>query len=166
MPAKMQIFTFLFLMLGPFKLIGPYAKITMGADTELANKIAFRAILISSLALLFAGGLGQFIIKRFGIPVPILGLSGGMILFLVALLNIIKQFAPSASNEMNIVAPTMNMALNPLAFPIIVTPYGIAAVIVFLTFCTDLRRKTRNWDYCFGNYGIKFSYYACYQAYL
>jgi multiple antibiotic resistance protein len=42
---------------------------------------------------------------------------------------------------MNIVAPSMSMALNPLAFPIIVTPYGIAAVIVFLTFCTDLKSR-------------------------
>lgn len=141
MPAKIQIFTFLFLMLGPFKLIGPYAKITIGADPALANKIAFRAIIISSIALLFAGSLGQLILKRFGIPVPILGLSGGIILFLVALLNIIKQFTPSSSNELTITAPSLNMALNPLAFPTIVTPYGIAAVIVFLAFCTDLKSR-------------------------
>jgi multiple antibiotic resistance protein len=35
----------------------------------------------------------------------------------------------------------MNMAVSPLAFPTIVTPYGIAAVIVFLAFCPDLQSK-------------------------
>jgi hypothetical protein len=36
MPVKMQVFTLLFLMLGPFKIIGPFAKITQGADALLA----------------------------------------------------------------------------------------------------------------------------------
>ena len=33
------------------------------------------------------------------------------------------------------------MAMNPLAFPAIVTPYGIAALIVFLALCPDLNSK-------------------------
>ena len=31
----------------------------------------------------------------------------------------------------------MNMALTPLAFPTIVTPYGIAALVVFVAICSD-----------------------------
>jgi multiple antibiotic resistance protein len=33
------------------------------------------------------------------------------------------------------------MAINPLAFPTIVTPYGIAAVIIFLSLSPDLNSK-------------------------
>jgi multiple antibiotic resistance protein len=139
MDAKMQIFTFLFLMLGPFKIIGPFAKITQGADPALTRKIAINAIIYSSIALLLAGFLGQSIMGKYGIPLPILGLSGGIILFLVALLNIIHQFTPVSVKEENVAAPTMNMAINPLAFPTIVTPYGIAAVIIFLAMFPDLK---------------------------
>jgi len=141
MPVKMQVFTLLFLMLGPFKIIGPFSKITQGADPKLIRQIAVRAMMFSSLALLLAAFLGQRIISNFDIPLPILAISGGLILFLVALLTIIKQFGTASSNEERILVPTLNIALSPLAFPIIVTPYGIAAIIVFLALSPDLSGK-------------------------
>jgi multiple antibiotic resistance protein len=141
MPPKIQIFTFLFLMLGPFKIIGPFARIAHGADASLIRAIAFRAILFSSLALLIAAFLGARMMSNLGIPLPILAISGGIILFLVALLNIIKQFSPPPKFEENIESPTLNMAINPLAFPVIVTPYGIAAVIIFIALSPDLNGK-------------------------
>jgi len=137
----MQIFTLLFLMLGPFKIIGPFSKITQGADPKLIRQIAIRSMMFSSIALLLAAFLGQRIISNFDIPLPILAISGGLILFLVALLTIIKQFGTASSNEERILVPTLNIALSPLAFPIIVTPYGIAAIIVFLALSPDLSGK-------------------------
>jgi multiple antibiotic resistance protein len=68
-------------------------------------------------------------------------MSGGIILFLVALLNVIKQFGTLEKHDENIPPPTLNMAMSPLAFPTIVTPYGIAAVIVFLALSPDLNSK-------------------------
>lgn len=141
MPLKIQIFAFLFLMLGPFKIIGPFAKITQGADPKLTRQIAFRAMIFSSIALLLAAALGSRIMSNFTIPLPILAISGGLILFLVALLNIIKQFATPTANKENVIIPTLDMAINPLAFPTIVTPYGIAAVIIFLSLSPDLNSK-------------------------
>lgn len=140
-----QIFTFLFLMLGPIKIIGPFAKVTKGADAALTNNIALRAILFSSLALLFAAFLGESFLDNFNIPLPVLVLSAGIILFLVALLNILQQFLPPPShNEVNAgpdAAPPLSVALVPLAFPTIVTPYGIAALVVFLALSPDLRSR-------------------------
>jgi multiple antibiotic resistance protein len=141
MPLKMQIFAFLFLMLGPFKIIGPFAKITQGADPKLTRQIAFRAMIFSSIALLLAAILGARIMNNFTIPLPILAISGGLILFLVALLNIIKQFGSPAVTQEKAITPTLDMAINPLAFPTIVTPYGIAAVIIFLALSPDLNSK-------------------------
>ena len=37
----------------------------------------------------------------------------------------------------------MRLAVSPLAFPTIVTPYGVAAVIVFMTLTPDFVRKVR-----------------------
>ncbi|MCU0377453.1 MAG: hypothetical protein MUC78_04270 [Bacteroidales bacterium] len=141
MPLKMQIFTFLFLMLGPFKIIGPFAKITEGADAKLTRQLAFRAMIYSSVALILAAALGQRILSNFEIPLPILAISGALILFLVALQTIIRQFASPSSEAEQAIVPTLDMALNPLAFPTIVTPYGIAAVIVFLALSPDLNGK-------------------------
>lgn len=141
MPVKMQVFTLLFLMLGPFKIIGPFSKITQGADPKLIRQIAVRAMMYSSIALLLAAFLGQRILSNFDIPLPILAISGGLILFLVALLTIIKQFGTPSSNEERNIAPALSMALSPLAFPTIVTPYGIAAIIVFLALSPDFSSK-------------------------
>lgn len=137
----MHIFAILFLMLGPFKIIGPFAQITQAADRILTRKIAIRGFLYSTTALLLAALIGQNILSKYGIPIPILAISGGIILFLVAILNIIHQFDPPATKEENPVLPTMKMAIYPLAFPTIVTPYGIAAVIVFFTLSPDIKTK-------------------------
>ena len=126
------IFMILFLMLGPFKIMGPFNRMTKDADPKLARRVAIRSILISSIALLLASLLGKRIMSNFNIPIPILALSGGMILFLVAILNVIQQFSEHGGREKDVEPLNMNMAMYPLAFPITVTPYGIAAVIVFM----------------------------------
>jgi multiple antibiotic resistance protein len=121
-----QVFTFLFLMLGPFKIIGPFATVTKGADPALTRRIALWATLFSTVALLVAAFLGEGIMSSFGIPLPILALAAGLILFLVALINILQQFRPPTHQEdqksESISLPTMTTALTPLAFPAIVTP--------------------------------------------
>jgi multiple antibiotic resistance protein len=141
MTINTQIIAFLFLMLGPFKIIAPFAKITKNATPALTRQIAFRAMLFSVMALLVAGFLGQRIISNYGIPLPILALSGGLILFLVALQGVIKQFSPIEQHEESDIIPTLKMAIIPLAFPTIVTPYGIAAVIAFVAVSPDLESK-------------------------
>ena len=89
-----QIFTILFLMLGPFKLVGPFLKVTQGADTRLARKVALLATIFAAVALLLAGLLGETMLGSYGVPLDILRLAGGIILFLVALKTVLEQFAP------------------------------------------------------------------------
>ena len=138
-----QVFTFLLLMLGPFKIIGPFSKLTKRADARFTREMALWSTLFSSLALLFAGLLGETFLLKYGVPLPVLALSAGIILFLVALQNILQQFTPpmAQSEGPAVPTPTMSMALTPLAFPTIVTPYGIAALIVFLAFSPDLQSR-------------------------
>ena len=134
----LQIFTFLFLMLGLFKVVGPFAKITERAEPRLAHRIALRVTLVSSLALVFAAVLGQATLNRYDIPLPDLALAGGVILFLVALRATLLQSAPSsaAGDE-----AAVNMSITQLALPTIVTPYGVAALIIFLALRPDLEGR-------------------------
>jgi multiple antibiotic resistance protein len=132
-----QILPILILMLGPIKIIGPFFKATNGADAVRTRQIAVWATLFSALGLLIAGFLGESILSSYGIPLPILVLSGGIILFLVALKNVLDQFEahePPTEEVKAPPAPAMKVALMPVAFPAIVTPYGIAALIVLLAF--------------------------------
>lgn len=140
-----QIFTFLLLMLGPFKIIAPFSRIAKGAEAKFTRQVALRATLFASLALLLAAFLGESFLKSYGIPIPILALSVGIILFLVALKTVLEQFAPPTSHSEAVTGqtstPSLNMALTPLAFPTIVTPYGIGALVVFLAISPDLQTQ-------------------------
>jgi multiple antibiotic resistance protein len=142
-----QIFTFLFLMLGPFKIIGPFSAITKGSDARIMRQVAVRATVFASLALLIAAFLGETILSKYGIPVPVLALSAGIILLLVALKSILEQFSPPTPQSDEVGAPDsdpargVKLALTPLAFPTIVTPYGIAALVVFLALSPDMETQ-------------------------
>jgi multiple antibiotic resistance protein len=139
------IFTFLFLMLGPFKIIGPFAQVTKGADAATTRRIALWATFFASLALAFAAVLGERLIGKYGIPVPILGLAAGIILFLVALMHVSEQFKSPEPTHHDApdpaTTPAMQLALKSLAFPTIVTPYGIAALVVFMALSPDLQGR-------------------------
>jgi multiple antibiotic resistance protein len=136
-----QIFTFLFLMLGPFKVIGPFAKMTFGAEVSEVRKFALRGIVFASLALLLAGLLGEKMLDNFGVSIPVLALTGGILLFHVAITGIFNQGEPPKppTGAQAVLMP--GMAITPLAFPTIVTPYGIAALIVFIALQHDLTGK-------------------------
>lgn len=137
-----QIFTLLFLMLGPFKIIGPFAQITKGADDRQARRIALLAIVFACAALLVAALLGRSILDSYRIPVPVMALAGGLILFLVALKNLLAQFETHPDDSPSAVAPpAMKVALMPIAFPTIVTPYGIAAVVVLMAVAPDAQAQ-------------------------
>jgi multiple antibiotic resistance protein len=131
----------MFLMLGPFKIIAPFLKVTRGTDAAFTRRIAFRSTLFASLALLVAAFLGNRVLSSYGIPLPILSLAAGIILFLVALQTTLAQFAPVLHGEERAEAPNLTMALTPLAFPAIVTPYGIASLVVFLEVAPDTQTQ-------------------------
>ncbi|MCK3779264.1 MarC family protein [Ensifer sesbaniae] len=129
-----KVFLMLFLMLGPIKILVPFVTITDNWETHLRRRLARRAILFSAGALAIAGFLGRTMLENFEISLPVLAMTGGIILFLVALRTILQQSVSSVDHaSAPDRAPDLKLALAPLAFPTIVTPYGVAAVIVFAT---------------------------------
>ena len=71
-------------------------------------------------------------LDNFAIPVQVLQIAAGVILFLVALQAVMQQYSAARATERS-EQPTMATAFSPLAFPTIVTPYGIAAVTILVT---------------------------------
>jgi multiple antibiotic resistance protein len=127
-----KMFTFLFLTLGPLKVIGPFAKATRGRERAIKRKLAWQSILIALIALLIAATMGENILRKWNVSIGALMMTAGLLLFLVALKPILEQFSgreePAPSTETGpLISP---MAL---AFPTIVTPYGIAILIVLMS---------------------------------
>jgi multiple antibiotic resistance protein len=86
--------------------------------------------------LLVAAIFGARILNNWGISVGALRLTVGIILFLVALQQVLKSYVtpePRAEGAATAATPSLALAFAPLAFPMIVTPYGIALLILGVT---------------------------------
>lgn len=137
MLSARKIFLMLFLMLGPIKILVPFVNMTRGTDAKFQRRLATRAVLFSAAALALAGLLGRNVLENFNISIYVLALTGGLVLFLVALQTVLQQGARPAPPRPDGPPPDLHLASSSLAFPTIVTPYGIAAVIVFAALAQD-----------------------------
>lgn len=131
-----EMFAFFFLMLGPIKILGPFVQMTRKGDAVFTRRLAIRAFFVSCASLAFAGLIGDRSMRQYRISVPVLAIAAGIILFLVALQTVMQQFDATDQGPREY-EPTLSLAVSPLAFPTIVTPYGIAAVIICMTLTPD-----------------------------
>jgi multiple antibiotic resistance protein len=134
-----EAFIFLFVTLGPLNVIGPFVAMTHGRDTTFKRRLAFGAFIVATIALLVAATLGAKTLQAWSISVGALLLAAGIILFLVALQPVLAGYKPREPRVEAMAAATApvpsvsELALSPLAFPTIVTPYGLALLILLFT---------------------------------
>jgi multiple antibiotic resistance protein len=140
-PSLVQVWGFFFLLLGPIKIIGPFARMTAGAEPAFRRRLAVRGFLFSTCIVLLAGTMGVQTLRNYQVPPLVLALTGGLVLFLVALQGLLEQFNPRPARPAEPVEATLRAAAMPLAYPIIVTPSGVAAVIIYMTLAPDLAAK-------------------------
>ncbi len=126
-----KAFAMLFLMLGPFKVLVPFVELTGSLERREQVRMATVGVAMAALMLVIAGVLGKTILDNFDISIPVLALTGGLVLFLMALDTVLHDRKPASATPAPSLGSAQRKAVNPLAFPIIVTPYGLAAVIVF-----------------------------------
>lgn len=126
-----QIFTLFFVTLGPLKILGPFAQLTHEADETLVKKIAQRAFVLAVIAAVVGAYLGRALIESWSIPAPAVLLAGGVIFVLVGLNLVLEQYHPAHPAPPPLPADPMAAAMR-VTFPLVVTPYGIAALIVVL----------------------------------
>ena len=133
------VFTLFFVTLGPIKILGPFAQLTRDMDEAKMKAIAVRASAIALIAAIVGGFLGAVLVENWQISLAAVTLAGGVIFFLIGLSLILEQYQPSRAAPPPLQGEPMAAALR-LAFPTVVTPYGIAAVIALLANSPDARR--------------------------
>lgn len=129
-----KIFTFFFLTLGPKAVIAPFARSTASLDRATRRNVAFATTGISLLSIVIAATLGVRVLTNWGVSTGALLIAAGIILFLIALDSIRDQYQPAQKKPAppDPEVPVRQLAFK-LAFPYVVSPYGVAVVILVLT---------------------------------
>ena len=134
-----EIFTIFFITIGPLKLFGPFVQRTHGLDDSMVRQIAVRAFLMATISAIAGGFLGAALLANWHISLGAMVVTGGLVFLLVGLRQLLGQYeaphAPDANTPALPASPTA--AALKLLFPIVLTPFGIAAVIVLLASSTD-----------------------------
>lgn len=129
-----KVFTFFFLTLGPASVIAPFARGTATLNRSNRRHVAFATTGVALFSVLVAATIGVRVLTSWGISTGALLIAAGIILFLVALQSIRSQYHPT---DNNVLPPSARPAIHRLAFqmafPYIVSPYGIAIVVLVLT---------------------------------
>jgi len=125
-----SLFTLFFIMLGPLKLLGPYARATVALAPADARRLALKVVALATLSVLIGGFAGAALLENWRISPEVLEVAGGLIFLLVALKSVMQQYAqPSAAAP----HPPASPKAGSLVFPLVLTPYGIATVILLLS---------------------------------
>lgn len=131
-----KIFTFFFLTLGPKAVIAPFARSTAGLDPTARRNVALVTTGISLLSIVIAATIGVRVLSNWGVSTGALLIAAGVILFLIALESIRDQYESTDQDRQSAKpdeGPSIRKIAFKLAFPYVVSPYGVAVVILVLT---------------------------------
>ena len=122
-----ELFVIFLITLGPLKSAIVYVTLTADADAGFRRRIAIRTVLTATFVAILFVIAGEFLLDAFHISIPALKLGGGLILALFALEMVLGSKSQEAPNTD--LAASTNIAVYPLAMPLMVTPQGLVAIV-------------------------------------
>lgn len=124
-------FTSILFLVDPIAVVPTFLVITQGESVERRRATARRACMAAAILLIvFAAG-GNLIFRAFGITLPAFRIAGGVILWLVAM-DMLRGERPTQESEAEIDEGRRkeDVALTPLAMPMLAGPGAISTVMV------------------------------------
>lgn len=119
----------LFLVLNPMGNIPIFLSVLKNVDPKRKPKVIIREMSIALLILAIFMFFGQYILQAMQISTQALGISGGIILFLISIRLIFPSHSQDAPDKT--VASKQEPFLVPLAIPITAGPAAMATVMLF-----------------------------------
>jgi multiple antibiotic resistance protein len=114
----------LFLVMNAFGNLPLFVGLLARYDMKRQRQIILRELLIALFILLLFNFFGDAILQLLGISQPIIGIAGGILLFIIALTMIFPK-------ERTTEAPLREPFIVPFAVPLIGGPGSITAVMIF-----------------------------------
>ncbi|HWA58235.1 MAG TPA: MarC family protein [Gemmatimonadales bacterium] len=137
--AALVTFTSVLFIVDPLAAVPAYLVITQDESPEHRRRTAFRACAGMAGILLVFTAAGSLIFKLFGITLPAFRIAGGLILWLVALDMLRAQRSTQEGGEELAEGQAKeDVALTPLAIPILAGPGAISTAMVLASQATTV----------------------------
>jgi len=128
---SIAVFTGFFAITNPISNMTVFLSLTQGADTKTKEDINKRANLTAFIIVLVFVLLGKYIFELFNISIPAFKITGGILIFYIGF----EMLQSKQSNVKNIkhVNIDENIAVSPLAIPILAGPGTIVTAMNFVS---------------------------------
>ncbi|MCF8241693.1 MAG: MarC family protein [Melioribacteraceae bacterium] len=130
-------FTSLFTMLNPLGVIPVYTSLTKDLSSAEAKKVAVKATITALLILLIFAFTGKFIFDFFSISVNGLRIVGGVIFFMTGFDMLQARLTRTKHDDETTKDYASDIAITPLAIPMICGPGAITVSIVLFNDAVD-----------------------------
>lgn len=136
-----KIFFGVLAIMGPFSALPIFVNLTAGKSVQEKNQLALHASFSAWIIALCSVWLGASILSFFNISIPAFRVAGGILLLTLAI-NMINAKIPGAKQTPEELSEAKisnrDLAIVPLAIPLIMGPGAISTVIVFSHYATGI----------------------------
>ena len=129
-------FTTLFVIMDPIGLAPIFLALTIGMSNADRRAIAWRASLVSAVILILFALVGGAFLEALGISLPAFRIAGGLLLFWTAFEMIFEKRVERKANAAERAvskADIQNLAVFPLAIPLMAGPGAISATVLIVS---------------------------------
>jgi multiple antibiotic resistance protein len=126
--ALVPAFVTLFVVIDPIGLAPLFVALTQGMTAEQRNGVGLRALLVAFALLAAFGIFGQSLLTAIGISMPAFRISGGLLLFLIAVDMLFERRTDRRERRANENPP--DPSVFPLAMPLIAGPGALATMVL------------------------------------
>ncbi|MFO8026403.1 MAG: NAAT family transporter [Opitutales bacterium] len=125
----------IFAILNPFSVVPAFLAMTREDSVSERIEMARRGSIVAAIILLIIAMTGQWVFQMLGITLPALQIAGGIILFVIGFEMLRAPEAPRRLNdaECDIAQDKEDIAITPLAIPLLCGPGAISTVIILQT---------------------------------
>ena len=128
---SITVFTGFFAIMNPIANVPIFLSLVQGADEKTKKRIALKSTVTAFIIVASFVVLGKFIFELFGITIPAFKITGGILIFYVGF----EMLQSKKSSVKHLDNPEIdeNIAVSPLAIPILAGPGTIVTAMNYVT---------------------------------
>lgn len=141
MPQLPFLILILLAGLGPMRAVPAFAAMTADATPRERLRLASLAVGVATVIVLVLAFAGAELRRTWNVSWAAASVAAGLVLIMAALHGVASAWAPAQPKPERL---DLNLAFSPLAAPLLLTPYGVAIILLLLPTGEEFGGRFRN----------------------